>query len=117
MGQPLVQSGPHPEPLRPLALDLDRAAAVFRRLLPGFVGTVAGIRFEHSPGRRGPEYFGDGTAFDALIDIITPEGEPAFVALEVKYTEGAGGPTPAPRPRYAETTRRAASTAIPRPRY
>lgn len=87
----------------PLALDLDRAAAVFRKLLPGFVGTVTGIRFEHSPGRRGPDYFGDGSAFDTLIDIVTPEGEPAFVAIEVKYTEGAGGPVPAPRPRYAET--------------
>ncbi len=89
----------------PLALDPARAAAVFRRLLPGFVGTVTGIRFEHSPGRRGPDYFGDGTACDVLIDIVTPEGEPAFVAIEVKYTEGAGGPVPAPRPRYAETAR------------
>lgn len=89
----------------PLALDPDRAAAVFRKLLPGFVGTVTGIGFEHSPGRRGPDYFGDGTAFDVLIDIVTPEGEPAFVAIEIKYTEGAGGPVPAPRPRYAETAR------------
>ena len=89
----------------PLALDPVRAAAVFRRLLPSFVGTVTGIHFEHSPGRRGPDYFGDGTAFDVLIDIVTPEGEPAFVAIEVKYTEGAGGPVPAPRPRYAETAR------------
>ncbi|MDF2600581.1 MAG: hypothetical protein K0Q54_3404 [Methylobacterium brachiatum] len=89
----------------PLALDPARAAKVFRRLLPGFVGTVTGIRFEHSPGRRGPDYFGDGTAFDLLIDIVTPEGEPAFVVIEVKYTEGAGGPVPAPRPRYTETTR------------
>ncbi len=89
----------------PLALDPARAAAVFRKLLPGFVGTVTSIRFEHSPGRRGPDYFGDGTAFDVLIDIVTPEGEPAFVAIEIKYTEGTGGPAPAPRPRYAETAR------------
>ncbi|KQO68943.1 hypothetical protein ASF22_18785 [Methylobacterium sp. Leaf87] len=89
----------------PLALDLGRAATVLQRLLPGFVGTVTGIRFEHSPGRRGPDYFDDGTAFDVFIDIVTPEGEPAFVAIEVKYTESAGGPTPAPRLRYDETTR------------
>ncbi len=91
--------------LAPLALDLDLATAVWRRLMPAFVHTVTGFRFEHSPGRRGPAYYGDGTAFDVIIDIVTPDGEPAFVALEVKYTEGAGGIVPPPRPCYADTTR------------
>jgi hypothetical protein len=35
----------------PMALDLDLATAVWRRLLPGFVHTVESISFEHSPGR------------------------------------------------------------------
>lgn len=91
--------------LAPLARDLDLASAVWRRLLPSFVHTVTGLRFEHSPGRRGPDYFGDGTAFDVLLDVVTPEGEPAFVTVEVKYVEGMNGPTPPPRPCYAETTR------------
>ena len=91
--------------LAPLARDLDLASAVWRQLLPGFVHTVTGLRFEHSPGRRGPDYFGDGTAFDVLLDVVTSEGEPAFVAVEVKYVEGMNGPIPPPRPCYAETTR------------
>nr|WP_210168774.1 hypothetical protein [Methylobacterium sp. Leaf465] len=91
--------------LAPLAQDLDLASGVWRRLLPGFVNTVSDLRFEHSPGRRGPDYFGDGTAFDVLLDVVTPDGEPAIVAVEVKYVEGMNGPTPTPRPCYAETTR------------
>ncbi|WP_156648071.1 hypothetical protein [Methylobacterium sp. Leaf88] len=91
--------------LAPMARDLDLATAVWRLLLAGFVHTVTALRFEHSPGRRGPDYFGDGTAFDVLLDVVTPDGEPAFVAVEVKYVEGMNGPTPPPRPCYAETTR------------
>ncbi|WP_366849158.1 hypothetical protein [Methylobacterium sp.] len=91
--------------LAPMALDLDFATAVWRILLPSFVHQVSAVRFETSPGRRGPEYFGDGTAFDVLLDVITPDGEPAFVTMEVKYVEGMTGLVPPPRPRYKETAR------------
>ena len=91
--------------LAPMAIDLDLSTSVWRGLLPSFVHQVTAIRFETSPGRRGPEYFGDGTAFDVLLDVVTPNGEPAFVTIEVKYVEGMTSQVPPPRPRYEETTR------------
>ncbi|WP_331488575.1 PGN_0703 family putative restriction endonuclease [Methylorubrum extorquens] len=92
----------------PLALNLDLATAVFRPLLPAFVHQVTGIRFETSPGRHDPRYLNDGTAFDAAISVITPDGEPATVFIEVKYSEGCTGPAATHRPRYDEASREAA---------
>ncbi|MGX9144694.1 PGN_0703 family putative restriction endonuclease [Mesorhizobium sp. 128a] len=89
----------------PLAFDLDLATAVWSKLLPGFVQTVTRIRFEHSPGRFQETYFGDGTAFDVLVDIVTPDGEPGFVAVEIKYVEEMLAPPARHRDRYDETTR------------
>ena len=91
--------------LGPLALDLDLATAVFRQLLPGFVHTVTAIGFETSPGRGRPEYLHDGTAFDAALQIVTPDGEPGLVFVEMKYSEGMSGPAAAPRPRYDAASR------------
>ncbi len=91
--------------LGPLALDLDIATAVFRDLLPSFVHTVTAIGFEHSPGRGRPEYLHDGTAFDAALQIVTPDGEPGLVFIEVKYSEGMSGPAAAHRPRYDAASR------------
>lgn len=88
--------------LAPLAIDLALATRVFRTLLPGFVDQVRSIRFEHSPGRFEASYFGDGTALDALIEVATPEGEIAVIAIEVKLTEGLTGPSATPRTRYVE---------------
>ncbi|ACA16007.1 hypothetical protein M446_1502 [Methylobacterium sp. 4-46] len=92
----------------PLALDLDLATAVFRQLLPAFVTRVTGIRFETSPGRHDPRYLNDGTAFDAALTVITPEGERATVFIEVKYGEGCTGAAATHRPRYDEASREAA---------
>jgi len=94
--------------LTPLALNLDLATAVFRQLLPAFVHQVTGIRFETSPGRHDARYLADGTAFDAALSVITPEGEPATVFIEVKYSEGCTGPAATHRPRYDEASREAA---------
>ncbi len=91
--------------LGPLALDLDLATAVFRQLLPGFVHTVTAIGFETSPGRGRPEYLHDGTAFDAALQIVTPDGEPGLVFIEMKYSEGMSGPAAAHRPRYDAASR------------
>jgi hypothetical protein len=88
--------------LAPLAIDLALATQIFRTLLPGFVDQVRSIRFEHSPGRFEASYFGDGTALDALIEVVTPEGEIAVAAIEVKLTEGLTGPSATPRIRYVE---------------
>lgn len=89
----------------PLACNRDLATAVFRRLLPDFVHRVTGIQFETSPGRDDPSYLGDGTAFDARLDVVTPGGEPAFVAIELKYIEALAGPAASPRARYPEVAR------------
>lgn len=91
--------------LAPMAMDLSFATRVWSRLLPDFVHQVTGIRFEHSPGRFAEYYFGDGTAFDALIDIVTPDGELAFIAVEVKFVEDMLSRPATRRPRYDETTR------------
>lgn len=89
--------------LAPMALDFGVATAVWQRLLPGFVHEVTGLRFEHSPGRFQDAYFGDGTAFDAIVECITPDGEVAVVTIEVKFVEDMLGPAASPRVRYDET--------------
>ncbi|MGH1570921.1 PGN_0703 family putative restriction endonuclease [Methylobacterium sp. P31] len=86
----------------PLALDLSLASRVFSALLPGFVQAVTHITFETSPGRGDPTYLGDGTAFDIRLDVITTDGEPAFVAIELKFIEAMLGPSASARPRYHE---------------
>lgn len=91
--------------LGPLALDTVLASKVFAALLPGFVATVERIDFETSPGRRDPRFLDDGTAFDAAVQVITPDGEPATVFIEVKYSEGMTGPVARHRPRYDEASR------------
>jgi len=91
--------------LGPMALELDLATAVWRRLLPGFVHTVEGLSFEHSPGRGDARFLSEGTAFDAVIRVINPEGKPATVFIELKYSEGMCGPAADPRPRYDEASR------------
>jgi hypothetical protein len=88
--------------LAPLAIDSAFASRVFRTLLPGFVDQVRSIRFEHSPGRFETSYFGDGSALDALVEVATPEGEIAVIAIEMKLTEGLTGPSATPRARYVE---------------
>lgn len=89
----------------PMAFDLTLASAVWKSLLPDFVETVTRIRFEHSPGRFQENYFGDGTAFDVLAEVVTPDGEIAFVAAELKYVEEMLAPAARHRDRYDETTR------------
>ena len=91
--------------LGPLALDLDLATTAFRHLLPAFVHTVTGINFETSPGRGRAAYLDDGTAFDAALQIVTPDGEPGLVFVEMKYSEGMTGPAAAHRPRYDAASR------------
>jgi hypothetical protein len=89
----------------PLASDRDLATAVFRRLLPDFVHSVEQIIFEHSPGRREDRFLADRTAFDAAIRVVTPDGEPATVFVEVKYSESMEGPAARMRDRYNEASR------------
>lgn len=78
----------------PLKLDLRLATAVFAELLPGFMAEVTDIRFEHSPARGHGAFTADGTAFDLLVRGHTGTGQRAFVAIEMKYTEGCTEPLP-----------------------
>ncbi len=91
--------------LGPMALDLGLATAVWRHLLPTFIDSVTAIGFEHAPGRGQAAFLADGTAFDAALQVVTPDGEPAMVYVEVKYSEGMTGPAAAHRPRYDEASR------------
>ena len=91
--------------LAPLAADRDLATTIWRRLLPDFVHSVTGIVFETAPARDDPSYLGDGTAWDARLDILTPDGEPGFIAVEAKFIEAMAGPAASHRPRYAEVAR------------
>lgn len=88
----------------PMAIDLDLATAVLRRLLPQFVHEVTGFKFEHSPGRREPRFLHDGTAFDLAIAVVTPDGEQGTIFVEVKYTESMEGPAARLRDRYDEVS-------------
>lgn len=88
----------------PMALDLDLATAVFRKLLP-FVGSVDLITFEHSPGRREDRFLADGSAWDLAVHVTSTTGEPGIVFVEVKYSEDMTGPAARLRERYDDVSR------------
>lgn len=90
----------------PLALDLKLATSVFRDLLPGFVHKVEQIIFEHSPGRRNDSFLSDRTAFDLAVRVITPDGEPGTIFIEVKFSESMEGPAARMRDRYNEAAKK-----------
>jgi hypothetical protein len=92
----------------PMALDLELATRVWSRLLPDFVHSVAQLKFETSPGRGDERHLQDGTAFDVQLDVITPDGEPAFIAVELKFIEQMVGPSASIRARYGEVARASA---------
>lgn len=75
----------------PMAINLELASAVFSRLAPNIIEKVGSVRFEYSPGRNSVEFLGDQTAFDVMIEGNGPDGEPAILAIEVKYAEQSAG--------------------------
>jgi hypothetical protein len=89
----------------PMALDLQLATNVFRKLLPNFVHSVEGFAFEHSPGRREDRFLADGSAVDLVLDVTGQEGEAAAIYVEVKYSEDMSGPAARLRPRYDQASR------------
>lgn len=89
----------------PLAMDLDLATRVFSGLFPTFVAKVESFLFEHSPGRREAHFLNDGTAFDVAVRVVTPDGEPATIFIEIKYSEDMMGPAARLRDRYDEVSR------------
>ncbi|WP_342165260.1 PGN_0703 family putative restriction endonuclease [Methylobacterium sp. SD21] len=91
--------------LAPLARDRDLATTVFRTLMPDTVHTITGITLESSIGRDDPTLLGDGTAWDARIDFVDPDGIPGLIGLECKYVENLQGPGASHRDRYYEVAR------------
>jgi hypothetical protein len=91
----------------PFKQNLALATAVMHRLVPDLVGEVTDVRFEHSPGRGHPRFTADHTAFDVLLRCTTPQGQSAFVAIEVKYSEAPAGIASPARPRYDALSRSA----------
>lgn len=83
-----------------LKLDGDLADRWVREVYPAFEGKVSHIQFEHSPGRGESRFTDDGTAFDVFISLRLDDGRKAFLAIEVKYSEGMTEAEPRMRPRY-----------------
>ncbi|MFG1295789.1 PGN_0703 family putative restriction endonuclease [Xanthobacter variabilis] len=83
----------------------DHGLALFNHLFPGFFGEVRKLAFEHSPGRGDPTYLGDYTAFDLFVSGLAPDGSPAFIAIEMKYSEAMRQPGRSSTARYRELTR------------
>ncbi|MBO1081678.1 PGN_0703 family putative restriction endonuclease [Roseomonas haemaphysalidis] len=91
----------------PLKHDLALATRTLAPLFPDLVGCVTGILLEHSPGRGHPAFTGDHTAFDVLVRCTTPDGLPAFLAIEMKYSEAPGGLATSPMPLLDDLSRTA----------
>ncbi len=85
-----------------LARDLDVATRVVEAMMPGRVGRVTEILFEHSPGRRDPRFTGDRSAFDVFVEYDSPAGKRAFLGIEVKYHEALNDAPAEHRERYDE---------------
>lgn len=99
--------------LVPLKADKALARRVFAKIAPGFAKQVSHIQFEHSPGRGDAVFTQDGTAFDAIVTVRTPDGRKAFIAIETKYSESMTEPEARLRPRYDELSRSSGLYAEP----
>lgn len=63
-----------------------RVSLALSRVWPD-IGTVTGIRYEWSPGRRDPRFLSNGTAFDVYVEYTARDGSARFLGVEVKYHE------------------------------
>lgn len=89
----------------PLVQNHERSTGYLSALIPGYLGFVTKLRFEHSPGRASPHFLADHTAFDVFFDYFdVAHGKRGFVAIEVKYSESLREPVPQMRPRYDEVS-------------
>jgi len=70
-----------------LAADVGRADAAVHTWWPDAPGTVAEVRFAHSPGRFDPSYLNSLRAFDAAFVLDVGDGTRGIVAVDTKYHE------------------------------
>ncbi|MFZ9628394.1 MAG: PGN_0703 family putative restriction endonuclease [Ilumatobacteraceae bacterium] len=91
----------------------ERAASVVERWFPEMMlpAATVTVHFEWSPGRRDPEWLGDRTAFDVMIEIATV-GSRHLIGIETKYHEAPA--TPARRTKEAAALAPHRSTAAAR---
>jgi hypothetical protein len=85
-----------------LQQDTGLATEILRSLDLQEISQVTSVQFEHSPGRRDPEYTGDRSAFDVFIEYRTKDGRSGFLGVEVKYHENLKGAPANLRDRYEE---------------
>jgi hypothetical protein len=91
-----------------LAADLALANEAVHAWLPDAPGSVAEVRFAHSPGRLDPEYLNSLRAFDAAFVLDLGGGEQGVVAVGVTYHEWTKPEIPKPSnlARYLEVAER-----------
>jgi hypothetical protein len=70
-----------------LADDLARADRAVHTWWPDAPGTVAEVRFAHSPGRFDPSYLNSLRSFDAAFVLDLDDGTRGIVAVDTQYHE------------------------------
>jgi hypothetical protein len=70
-----------------LAADLDRADRAVHTWWPDAPGTVAEVRFAHSPGRFDPSYLNSLRSFAAAFVLDLDDGRRGIVAVDTRYHE------------------------------
>ncbi len=96
-----------------LAGNLRLADRAVRALWPDAPGTVADIRFAHSPGWLDPAYLNSLRAFDAAFVLDLRDGTHGILGVDVKYHERSKPETPKPTNlrRYLQVARRSGAFA------
>ena len=91
-----------------LAANLTLADRALHTWWPDAPGTVAEVRFAHSPGRFDPAYLDSLRSFDAAFVLGLDDRTQGIVAVNVKYHEWAKPEIPKPNklPRYLEVANR-----------
>lgn len=92
--------------------------ATVHRWWPDAPGTLAAVRFEHSPGRLDPAYLGNLSSFAAALELDLGGDGRGIVGVRALYADEVKRETPKPRnlPRYREVAERSgvfAAGAIP----
>jgi hypothetical protein len=77
-----------------LAADLARADKAVHTWWPDAPGTVAEVRFVHSPGRFDPSYLNSLRAFNAAFILDLDDGTRGIIAVDTKYHERMKPETP-----------------------
>jgi hypothetical protein len=89
-----------------LAADLELADRALHTWWPDIPGTVADVRFAHSPGRLDPTWLGNLVAFDVAFVLDLGDGTHGVVGIVAVYHQVARPQPPKPKrlPRYREIT-------------